>query len=543
MLDGGRLVAQALKQEGVEVVFTLSGGHIMPIYQGCLDEGIRIVDVRHEQAAAHAADGWARLTRGLGVALVTAGPGVTDAVTGIVNAQQADSPVLVIGGQAPSDQFEMGSLQEMDHVTLVSSVTKWARSVAHTRRIPEFVSIAARHALTGRKGPVFLEIPVDVLLGGVEESSLEARTQTRTAARIAPDPAYLDRACALIEKCERPVIMAGSGIWWDEAWSALAMLAARMDAPVYLNAMARGALPPGNPHLFNASRRKGLAEADVVLVAGAPLDFRLGYGQSFNPAAKIVQVDVEPREIGRNRDVDVGMIANLDLGLGALEARLPQGDHARWLRSLREREDRAAVEMNALMQSDITPIHPLRLIKEVRETLDDDTIFIGDGGNIVAQAGKAIQVARPGHWMDPGRFGCLGVGLPFALAAKLARPQARVLILHGDGAFGLNGFEFDTAVRFNLPMVSIIGNDAAWGQIRGPQMNFYGADRAVATALAYSRYDRLVEALGGHGEYVEEPGQLRGAIERAWASGKPACVNVRIDAEANAAVSANSMVI
>ncbi len=542
-MDGGRLVAKALKQNGVEAVFTLCGGHILPIYNGCAEQGIRVVDLRHEQAAVHAADAWARLTRGVGVALVTAGPGVTDAITGIVNARQADVPLLVIGGQAPTDQFEMGSLQEMDHVALVSSITKWARTVVHTRQIPEFINIAFRHALAARKGPTFLEIPIDVLLGAADDSEVEFRSLTRTDAKNLPDAPYLETACALLEHSERPAIMAGSGIWWDEAWNALAAIADRLDAPVYLNAMGRGALPPRHPHLFNLSRRAALSNADVILVVAAPLDFRLGYGKSFNPGAQVAQIDIDAREIGRNRDVAVGLVGNADVTLDALTNLLPKREHRRWLNDLSEREAESESAMNALMQSDVIPIHPLRLVKEIRDSLDDDAIVIGDGGNIVSQAGKAIQVAQPGHWLDPGRFGCLGIGVPFAIAAKLAEPKSNVLIVHGDGAFGLNGFEFDTAVRFNLPMVSVIGNDAAWGQIRGPQLNFYGADYAIATGLNLSRYDLVVAALGGHGEFVEEPRKLRGAIERALASGKPACVNVRIDGEANAMVSANTMAI
>jgi acetolactate synthase-1/2/3 large subunit len=413
----------------------------------------------------------------------------------------------------------------------------------HTHKIPEFINIALRHALAGRKGPVFLEIPIDVLLGGAEESEVEFREHSRSDARILPDGRSLDRACELLARAERPAIMAGSAVWWDGAWEPLGALAQKLDAPVYLNSMGRGALPRGHPHLFNHSRRTALANADTVLVVGAPLDFRLGYGQSFSPEASVIQIDIDARELGRNRDVAAGLVGNADVTLEGLTNLLSPQKHARWLDDLREKEAEREREMNALMQSDVIPVHPLRLVKEIRDFIDDETYVIGDGGNIVAQAGKAIQVNKPGHWLDPGRFGCLGVGIPFALAAKLARPDSRVLVINGDGAFGLNGFEFDTAVRFNLPVVSVIGNDAAWGQIRGPQLNFYGAEYAIATALNLARYERVVEALGGYGEYVEEPGKIRGALERAFASGKPACVNVRIDAEANAMVSAGSMAI
>ncbi|MBI5304353.1 MAG: hypothetical protein HY868_19625 [Chloroflexi bacterium] len=548
MLDGGHLVARMLKQENVDTVFTLCGGHIMPIYNGLLDEDIRIVDFRHEQAAAHAADAYARLTRKPGIAIVTAGVGVTDAVTGIANAYQADSPVLVIGGQAPSDQFEMGSLQELDSVSLLAPITKWSRAVLHTRRIPEFLSIAFRQMFAGRFGPAFLEIPIDVLLGVAEDAEIEIPTNYRATTAPRGDANAIARAAALLERAERPALIAGSEIWWSDASDALARFAERANVPVYLNAMGRGALPPNHPYLFTASRKHALANADVILVVGAPLDFRLGYGKSptFNDAAKIVNVSAEPRELGRNRGVDVGIVGDVRLVLQDLADAFPSVPFVPslpWLKALRELERTLGAKLEALMNSDVMPIHPMRLAKEIRDVLDDDSIVIGDGGNIVSQASKVINVAKPGHWLDPGRFGCLGVGVPFAIAAKLVHPKSSVVIINGDGAFGLNGFEFDTAVRFNLPMVSVVGNDAAWGQIRGPQLNFYGADRAVASALALSRYDEVVRALGGHGEYVEEPREIRPALERALASGKPACVNVRIDAEANAAVSANSMVV
>ncbi|MGE5265243.1 MAG: thiamine pyrophosphate-binding protein, partial [Acidobacteriota bacterium] len=312
MLDGGHLVAGMLKRERVDIVFTLCGGHIMPIYNGLLDEGIRIVDFRHEQAAAHAADGYARLTRHAGVAIVTAGVGVTDAVTGLANAFQADSPVLVIGGQAPSDQFEMGSLQELDSVALVSSITKWARPVLHTRRIPEYLSIAFRQMFAGRYGPAFLEIPIDVLLGTIEDAEVEFPFNYRTESLPSGDPQVISRAASLLERAERPTVIAGSAIWWSDAADALARLGERLQLPIYLNAMGRGALPPDHPNYYSASRKHALANADVILVVGAPLDFRLGYGKvpAFNAGAAIIQVDIDAREIGRNRGASIGIVGD-----------------------------------------------------------------------------------------------------------------------------------------------------------------------------------------------------------------------------------------
>ncbi len=547
MLDGGHLVSKMLSREGVDAVFTLCGGHIMPIYNGLLDDGIRIYDFRHEQAAVHAADAYARLTRRPGVAIVTAGVGVTDAVTGIANAFQADSPVLVIGGQAPSDHFEKGALQELNSVELVSAITKWARSAGQTSRIPEYLSIAFRHMFAGRYGPAFLEIPIDVLLGSVEDSEVVLPTNYRVVTPAGGDATAVERAAQLLAHAERPAVIAGSAIWWSDASAALAQFAERFNVPIFLNAMGRGALPPDHPCFFNASRKHALVNADAILVVGAPLDFRLGYGQApaFNADAQIIEIDIDAREIGRNRGVDIGIVGDARVVLEQLvdAAGSVVGQTTDWMQTLRAQEVRAQEQLDALASSDNIPIHPLRFAREVRDVLDDNSIVIGDGGNIVSQASRLINVAKPGHWLDPGRFGCLGVGIPFAITAKIVHPKSNVVVINGDGAFGLNGFEFDTAVRFNLPIVSVIGNDAAWGQIRGPQISFFGPDRAVASALALSRYDEVVRALGGHGEFVEDPRELRPALERALASGKPGCVNVKIDPAANAAVSANSMVV
>jgi len=543
MSDGGWLVARALKREGVEVIFTLCGGHVAPIYEGCLEEGIRILDVRHEQAAAHAADAWARLTRRVGVAVVTAGPGVTDSVTGVVNAYHADSPLLVIGGQAPIAEYERGALQEMNHVELMRPITKWSRSIPGTERIPEYLSMAFRHALSDRPGPVFLEIPVDLLLNRVEEPSVVFPEKYRTEARPQGDAAYVGQALALLESAERPVVIAGSAIWWTDAADALRAFAERAQLPVFLNAIGRGCLPPNHPLFFTLSRKYALTGADVILVIGAPLDFRLNYGKPplFSPGAKVIQVDVDGASIGRNRPIEVGIVGDARAVLKQLADGLSPnaGRSARaWVTELRKQELQEEENLKPALNSDAVPIHPLRMIRALEEVIDADTVVIGDGGNIVASAAKVIHPAKPGHWLDPGRFGCLGVGIPFALAAKLARPQSKVLVINGDGAFGFNGMEFDTAVRHHLPIVSVIGNDAAWGQIRGPQIHFLGEARAVATSLALTRYDLMVEALGGHGEFVTRPEQLRPALERAFACGQPACVNVVIDPKANAEVSA-----
>jgi acetolactate synthase-1/2/3 large subunit len=538
-LTGGRLVARMLKREGVSTVFTLSGLHVAPIYAGCVDEGVRIVDTRHEQAAAHAADAWARLTRGAGVAIVTAGPGVTDAVTGVANAWAANSPLVLLGGAAPTFNQGRGSLQEMPLVPLFQGITKWADRVPSPDLVPSFLAKAFRVARAGRPGPVFLEIPWDVLSNGADEALAEAQTGYRTDARLPGDPAKVEAALALLAGAERPVLVGGSSIWWDDAVAALGSLATRTGIPVFLNGMGRGCLPPDHPSAFHLSRKEALAAADVVVVVGTPLDFRMGYGTAptFAAGSKVIQVDVEGAEIGRNRPIDVGIVADARSLLEALagSARLSSAA-AGWRAFLREKETARAARQRVFEESDQRPIHHFRLARAIETVAAraGDTTFVGDGGNVVAVAAKTIRVARPGRWLDPGPLGTLGVGAPFAIAAKLLAPDRPVCVVQGDGSFGLNGMDYETAVRFELPMVVVVGNDAAWGQIRIPQRGLYGEEHAVATKLAPTRYDRVVEALGGEGEHVDHPEDLVPALERAFASGTVYCVDVAIDPEAAA---------
>ncbi len=530
-VHGGRLVAKALKAAGVEVIFTLCGGHILPIYDGCLDEGIRIIDMRHEQAAVHAADAWARLTGRPGVAVVTAGPGVTDSVTGVANAFRANSPVLVIGGQGPFAQLGRGSLQEMDHVAVMQPITKWAGAVYETERIPEFIEVALRHAWSGRPGPVFLEIPLDVLFRFVDERHVNFPRFDRPVPRPGPAKAALEQAVGMLGEAERPVVMAGSAVRWCNAYSALARFVADLDLPLFTNGMARGTLPPDSPQFFQHARRKAFAQTDLLILVGGEFDFRLRFGQEIAATARVIHVDLEPTVIGHNRPVDLGLVGDIGEILEAwrqgMQARFPGRRFTAWREALRAVEAEQAAFWEQGKDATDVPIHPLRLCHELARFIDERTIVIGDGGDIVAAASRVLPVYRPENWMDPGPFGCLGIGAPFAIAAQLAYPDRRVLVLFGDGAFGFNGFEFDTAVRFGLPIMGVVANDAAWSQIRRPQIEMLGEARAVATALAPTRYDRVVEALGGYGELVERPEEIRPALERMAAARRPACLNVR----------------
>ena len=534
-VHGGKLAARALKNAGVEVLFTLSGGHIMPLYDGCLDEGIKIIDVRHEQAAVHAADAWARCNPGsIGVAAITAGPGVTDGVTGIANAWRANSPILVFGGQGPFSQLRKGSLQEMDHLGVVRPITKYCDAVYSTDRIPEFVELAVRHAVSGIPGPAYLEIPMDTWNGQCEWENVTVPRIRTESPRLSPDRDEVRNAIEVLQAAERPMLMAGTSVKWSRGSEAMNRFIGETHIPTYTNGMGRGTVPWESPEFLNRSRRDAMQKIDCILLAGTLLDFRMRFGQTIPADAKIIQLEMDATLIGQNRGTDVPLVGNLGCSFDLLlEEMKNQGvtlDYSGWRDELRVIEEAAEEKVQSKLNSDEVPIDSQRMCREVRDWLEtlEAPIVIGDGGDIVATASKIIPVKGEGAWMDPGPLGTLGVGAPFAVAAQHAHPDKRVVIIYGDGSFGLNGFEFDTAVRFDLPIIGIVGNDAAWGQMMRPQGAMLGWDRLDGTLLRRTRYDKVVEALGGHGELVEHPDELRPALERAAASGKPALINVMI---------------
>ncbi|MDQ3824066.1 MAG: thiamine pyrophosphate-binding protein, partial [Actinomycetota bacterium] len=494
-VQGGRLAARAIAAEGVDTVFTLSGGHVMPIYEGCRHEGVRVLDVRHEQAAGHAAEAWGRITRTCGVAVVTAGPGVTGIVTAIANSAVAQTPLVVVGGARPLVQAEQRALQELDQVALMRPLVKWAAVCTQPERIPEYVATAFRHARAHPRGPVYLELPMDVLFA--EADAATSVGPSRSDARPFGDPRQIMRAADLLTSAERPAVIAGTGVWWDGAWKQLASFAENGRLPVFLNGAGRGALAPDHDLCFQHARGAALAESDVVCVVGTPLDFRLRFGR-FGRDTKLVHVHSDPAELGRNRAPDAAIVADTAAALGILAdaVRRPSDDRGAWLERLRDAERAWWREHRAEIESDSAPLHHYRLGAELDRVVDPDTVVIGDGGDVVAAVSRVLRVHRPGHWLDPGPFGCLGVGPPYALGVKAARPGKRVVVVAGDGAFGLNGFEFETLTRFGLDAVFVIGNDAAWGEIRVPQVGLYGADAEVATRLAPTPYHRLCEVFG-----------------------------------------------
>jgi acetolactate synthase-1/2/3 large subunit len=469
------------------------------------------------------------------VAAVTAGPGLTNAITGIANARRAGSPLLVIGGQAPLFQFEKGALQEMDHVELLKPITKWSKRVHHTSRIPEYIDIAFRQATTGRPGPVFLEIPLDILLNSEEEGTISFPESSQRSARIQGEPALIEKAAQILLAAEKPVIFGGSAIWWDDAGAALEDLSRSIGAPIFVNGMARGCVSPEYPLFFSQAREKALSEVDVFLLAGGEFDFRLGYGDitAINPRAKIIHINGDPAELGRNRAIEIGIVGDVRSVLRQLKEAVGPNNVSQqrrsWAQELRIEEQRQRKALDAFCSSDQIPIHPARLCHEIDQFLDREAIIIGDGGDIVSMGARIIRPRAPGHWHDPGPFGCLGMGLPFGLAARLARPKNQILLLYGDGSFGFNAMELDTAVRLRLPMVIVIGNDGGWGQMRSGVDAMASATDSSATELGFTRYDKLAEALGAVGIYVERPGEIRPALERAFENGAPVCINVKID--------------
>lgn len=533
---GGRLVARALKREGVDTIFTLCGGHIMTIYDGCLDEGIRVVDVRHEQAAVMAADGMARVTRNPGFAAVTAGPGVMNGITGIANARAADSPVVTLGGQSDFARFGQGALQEGPQVPVVAPLTKWAASCYEARLLPDYIHTAFREAASPRTGPTFLEVPWDILFAEADEGERPGEKRTRVLASTRASERDLDAAARLLVEAERPVVVAGANVWWAQGEAQLRAFADAFQAPVYLNSLARGMLPRAHPHFLVHSRGKALAEADVVLDLGTPFDFRMGFGEGLAKDAKVIHAEPIASMVGRF-PVDVALVGDLRVSLVELHARLrgrPAKDRSAWMQRLRAHDEKKRADNEEGERADGSPMHALRFLKELNDIVDDDTIVVGDGGNIVALAGKVLEVSQPGHWLDPGPYGTLGVGLPFAMAAKLARPAKKVLVLSGDGAFGLNGMEIESCARQDIPVVCVVANDGAWNQIRDPQVMLYGEERGLATALnPNARYDLMAQAMGAHGERVSEPKEVGAAIERAFASGKASVVDVVIDRTTN----------
>jgi acetolactate synthase-1/2/3 large subunit len=525
-VHAGRLIARRLRASGIDTLFTLSGGHLFSLYDGCRDEGIRLIDTRHEQTAAFAAEGWSKVTRVPGVAALTAGPGVTNGMSAMAAAQQNQSPLVVFGGRAPAGRWGMGSLQEIDHVPFVAPLARFAATADSPDAIGGLVDSALRAAVGAPSGVAFVDLPMDHVFSTVADDR-----RPGALADVPRDPdadgTALDRAVGMLAEAARPVIMAGTNVWWGHGEAALLDLAERLHIPVLMNGMARGAVPADHPLAFSRARAKALKEADVALVVGVPMDFRLGFGGVFGPQTRLVVADrVEP-ERAHPRPVAAELYGDLTATLSAL-AGAAGGDHRGWANDLRAAETAARALETAELADDRAPLHPMRVYAELAPMLDRDAIVVIDAGDFGSYAGRVIDSYLPGCWLDSGPFGCLGSGPGYALAAKLARPERQVVLLQGDGAFGFSGMEWDTLVRHNVPVVSVIGNNGIWGLEKHPMEALYGYS-VVAELRPGTRYDELVRVLGGHGELVSSPADLRPALERAFASGLPAVVNVLTD--------------
>ena len=523
---GGRIVAGALRSRGVDHLFTLSGGHLFSIYDGCKEEGIGLVDVRHEQTAAFAAEGLAKATRGVGVAALTAGPGVTNGISAIAGAQANGSPICVLGGRAPEMRWGSGSLQEIDHLPFVSPLVKSAQTVKEPGRIGAVTAAALDLAAAAPSGPTFVDYPLDVVF-----TEAEVEVPAPAEAGPAQPAAGVEEAAALLATAERPVIMAGTGLYWGRGEEELRALAEALGIPVFLNGLGRGCLPADHDLAFSRARGTALQGADVALVIGVPMDFRLGFGGSFGEATKIVRLDVAPNALSANRAPEIDLVGDVRASLAAIrEAAGAARRSGPWLEQLREVEsEKRAAEQDELNDSR-SPLHPVRIYRELGEVLDRDAIVVGDGGDFVSYAGRFIETYEPGCWMDPGPFGCLGAGPGQAIGAKVAHPDRQVCLLLGDGAFGFAGMEFDTMARHGLGVVGVMGNNGIWALEHHPMKFLYGYSVA-AELRPETRYDELVESLGCDGILVRQPDELRPALERAFESGRPTLVNVLTDPE------------
>jgi Thiamine pyrophosphate-requiring enzymes [acetolactate synthase, pyruvate dehydrogenase (cytochrome), glyoxylate carboligase, phosphonopyruvate decarboxylase] len=520
---GGQLALAALKPFGVTEMFTLSGGHVFPLYDAARADGVKIIDVRHEQSAVFAAEAVAKLRRRPGLAVLTAGPGVTNGVSGITSAYFNGSPVIVLGGRAPLFRWGAGSLQEIDHVPLIAPVTKHSATVTATADVAGAVREATLAALRPHRGPVFLDFPLDVIY---DKSAADVPTSS-TVDSIEPDPDEVAKAAALLAGAQRPVIIAGSDVYAGDATAALREAAEALQIPVFTNGMGRGSLPPGHPLAFTKARRAALKGADVVAVIGTPLDFRLNFGD-FGEATVVHIVDA-PSQRAAHVTPAVSPAGDLRVILSALaDHRGSRADHQDWIDQLRQIEDAARAAEVAELEADTDPIKPSRIYGELRKILDPDAVTIGDGGDFVSYAGRYLEPAQPGTWLDPGPYGCLGTGMGYAIGARLTYPDRQICVLLGDGAAGFSLMDVETLVRHRLPVVMVVGNNGIWGLEKHPMQALYGYDVA-ADLQPGLRYDKVVEALGGAGETVSKPADLASALRRAFDAGVPYLVNVLTD--------------
>ncbi len=533
----GQHAVEAARAHGTEVMFTLSGAHVFPMYDGAVkaEPQMRILDVRHEQTAAFAAEALGKLTRRPGLAVLTAGPGVTNGVSAMTQAQFSGAPMVVVGGRAPGNRWGMGSLQELDQPPIVASVTKWSHTIRTAAEVAEGIDKAFTIAGSSHRGPVFVDVPMDEFFNTAESPT----TTVGPVALVEPDPDSLTEIAELIGAAQRPVLILGTDVWMDGGDEAALRLVEGIGIPVITNGMGRGVIPGGHPLLVTKARSAALNGADLVVVVGTPLDFRLGYGvfggKDGSLPARVVHIADSAGQVSAHASLSGSAHGSLGLVLDqlreAVHGVVRKPDWSTWVNGLQDTVKATAERDAQLLTASADPIHPARIYGELLPRLADDAIVIGDGGDFVSFAGKFVEPARPGGWLDPGPYGCLGAGLGAAIAARIHRPSAQVVVLFGDGAAGFSLMDVDTLVRHKLPVVMIVGNNSAWALEKGPMQMLYGYDVAADLAPT-ARYDEVVKALGGAGELVSDPSGIGPAMDRAFASGVPYLINVITDVNA-----------
>ncbi len=535
MIKGGHLVGKYLKEvENVDIVFGISGGHIEAMLDSFTEYKIRTIDVRHEQAAAMMAHAWSIYTGKPGVCFLTAGPGFANGLTGIANAYLDNAPLVVLCGRHPLRDDLKGALQEIKQIDIVHPITKWAATCYDTKRIPEYLSMAFRYAAEGRPGPVFLELPPDILGVSIDESLAPMPRRTYRKYTVHPDDADLKAAANIINNAKHPLFLGGSGVRFSDNSEALREFIEKSGIPFMLMNYGRGELPDNHPNsvmdMGNIGLMFGITQADVVIAAGLRFNWLLLSGDIIPATTKLVHIDIDPHEIDRNRIADAGLVGDIGSVLSQLTPFINKKDHSEWTNSLKS-AGRSLLDFELRMRETASnPIHPVRLVAQIQKVAGDDTVYVTDGGD-TNYFGLAFSTKQKAGVIAAaaGLFGCLGTGIPFGMAAKLARSDKKVVVLNGDGSFGFNAMEFDTMVRHNIPVVVVINNDCAWGMIKHSQELSIGKDRLQCAELGVRHYEKIVEGLGGHGEFVTKDEEIIPALERAFASGKPACVNVMTD--------------
>src|SRR4051812_19313995 len=533
----GELATAVAQAHGVETMFTLSGAHVFPLYDGAVKarRPVRLLDVRHEQTAAFAAEATGKLTRTPGLAVLTAGPGVTNGISAIAQAQFAGSPMVVVGGRAPQGRWGSGSLQELDQPPIVESVSKLSRTIMTAGEILGGMDDAFLAAASPHRGPAFVDVPMDEFFG----SASGPAPQPPERRRLEPDPDALATIAGLLGEARQPVLILGTDVWADGAEEAALRFVQDLGLPTLTNGMGRGIVPGGHDLLVTKARSMALGSADLVVVVGTPLDFRLGYGvfggkEEGSAPARVVHVADSPGQVSTHAALAGSASGDLTAvfdGLQAAVERGPRPDWSAWRATLSDTVAQAAARDAELLGAEADPIHPARIYGELVPRLAEDAVVIGDGGDFVSFAGKYVEPKRPGGWLDPGPYGCLGAGPGAAIAARIARPSSQVVLLLGDGAAGFSLMDVDTMVRHDLPVVMVMGNNSAWALEKGPMQMLYGYD-VIADLAPRTPYDAVVTALGGAGETVTDPKQVGPAIDRAFDSGVPYLVNVITDVEA-----------